>query len=315
MKNSDTGTKISDLRKAKGLTQQQLAELCDVDVRTLQRIEGGKVQPRAYTVNLIFDVLSKEEPLEGMAEMPQSSEHAEDAGAGGRPCQHSIGADGRPHQRRATTLILVAIILIAIVSIIGVGALILTKNAAEKAEICVLADYNLGKLQTSFVTEINTFVENVPQRVKIVKLVESTDDDIFSEEGTFENGTLCLSLPKEMLSRHVYFILRSHPGVVRSNEDVRFAFAKLEGYDENGNVVGRFEYRSTERQIETLFLYAERDVTLIGKDNSEDLWYASLKKGWNMIFHERLNDGIGPILMTTTHPGECMRWRFRRYDN
>jgi transcriptional regulator with XRE-family HTH domain len=296
MKNSDTGTKISDLRKAKGLTQQQLAELCSIDVRTLQRIEAGKVQPRAYTVNLMFEILAKEEPLEDTTEILQSAEQEE-------------------HLQRSRTRKMVEIILIAFVLIAGLGVLILTKCSAENVEDCVLADYNLGKLQTSFITEINVHVENVPQRVKIVKLVESTDDDIFSEEGTFENGTLRMSLPKEMLSKHVYFILRTHTGVIRSNKDVRFAFAKLEGYDEGGNAIGVFEYRSTEeKRITTLLLYAERDVTLVGKDNSEDIWFASLKEGWNKIFHERMDDGTGPIVMTTTHPNEDMKWRFRRYD-
>jgi len=294
MKNFDTGIKISNLRKAKGLTQQQLADLCNVDVRTLQRIEAGKVQPRAYTINLIFEVLAKEEPLEGMDEMLQSSEHTEQS-------------PQKSRTKKITAMILIAIILIA-----GFGVFFLTKKSTEG---CVLEGYNLGKLQTSFITKINAEVENVPKRVKIVKLVEVSDDDIFSEKGTFENGTLRLSLPKEMLSKHVYSILRAHTGVIRSDEDVRFAFAKLKGYDEEGNVVGLFEYRSTERRIETFLLYAERDVTLIGKDNSEDLWYVSLKEGWNMIFHEQLDDGTGPVLMTTTHPGKCMRWRFRSYGN
>lgn len=51
------GKKIAKLRKAKGLTQEELVEQCNLSVRTLQRIEAGEVTPRSYTVKLIFAAL------------------------------------------------------------------------------------------------------------------------------------------------------------------------------------------------------------------------------------------------------------------
>jgi len=51
------GKKMAELRKAKGLTQEGLAEKCNVNVRTLQRIESGEVTPRSYTARVIFAVL------------------------------------------------------------------------------------------------------------------------------------------------------------------------------------------------------------------------------------------------------------------
>lgn len=51
------GKKIVKLRKAKGLTQEELVEKCNISVRTLQRIEAGEVTPRSYTVKLIFNAL------------------------------------------------------------------------------------------------------------------------------------------------------------------------------------------------------------------------------------------------------------------
>jgi transcriptional regulator with XRE-family HTH domain len=51
------GKKMAELRKAKGLTQEALAEKCNVNVRTLQRIESGEVTPRSYTAKLIFAAL------------------------------------------------------------------------------------------------------------------------------------------------------------------------------------------------------------------------------------------------------------------
>jgi len=53
----ELGKKIADCRKAKGLTQEELALKCNLDVRTLQRIESAKVMPRTYNVKLIFEAL------------------------------------------------------------------------------------------------------------------------------------------------------------------------------------------------------------------------------------------------------------------
>ena len=53
----DLGKKIAELRKAKGLTQEELVEKCNLSVRTLQRIESGDVVPRSYTIKTIFTAL------------------------------------------------------------------------------------------------------------------------------------------------------------------------------------------------------------------------------------------------------------------
>lgn len=39
------GTEIKSVRKAKKITQLQLASLCDIDIRTIQRIEKGEFNP------------------------------------------------------------------------------------------------------------------------------------------------------------------------------------------------------------------------------------------------------------------------------
>lgn len=54
MKQPELGKKITELRLAKGLTQSELAEKCNVGLRTIQRIESAKVTPRSYTLKLIF---------------------------------------------------------------------------------------------------------------------------------------------------------------------------------------------------------------------------------------------------------------------
>lgn len=53
----ELGKKIADYRKAKGWTQEELVDKCNLSVRTLQRIEAGNVRPRVYTLRLIFEAL------------------------------------------------------------------------------------------------------------------------------------------------------------------------------------------------------------------------------------------------------------------
>lgn len=57
MKQPDLGKKITELRKAKGWTQEELVEKCNVSVRTIQRIETGEVTPRSYTIKTILAAL------------------------------------------------------------------------------------------------------------------------------------------------------------------------------------------------------------------------------------------------------------------
>jgi transcriptional regulator with XRE-family HTH domain len=57
MKQPELGKRISELRKEKGLTQEELVEQCNINVRTIQRIEAGEVNPRSYTIKTILNVL------------------------------------------------------------------------------------------------------------------------------------------------------------------------------------------------------------------------------------------------------------------
>ncbi|MGK7391386.1 MAG: helix-turn-helix domain-containing protein [Candidatus Cyclobacteriaceae bacterium M2_1C_046] len=57
MKQPELGKKITELRKSKGLTQEELVEKCNISVRTIQRIETGDVTPRSYTIKTILSAL------------------------------------------------------------------------------------------------------------------------------------------------------------------------------------------------------------------------------------------------------------------
>ena len=65
MNQPELGNKVAELRQQKGLTQEHLAEKCEVNPRTIQRIESGEVDPRSYTLQCLsreleFDFLREQ---------------------------------------------------------------------------------------------------------------------------------------------------------------------------------------------------------------------------------------------------------------
>lgn len=57
MEKLEFGRRLIEVRKAKGLTQEEVAEKCKITTRTIQRIESGIVIPRASTIKLISESL------------------------------------------------------------------------------------------------------------------------------------------------------------------------------------------------------------------------------------------------------------------
>ncbi len=54
---NEIGSKIKELRKKKGLSQEELAENSKVNLRTIQRIEKNENEPRGKTLHLICHAL------------------------------------------------------------------------------------------------------------------------------------------------------------------------------------------------------------------------------------------------------------------
>ena len=54
---SSIGEIIIKTRKIKGFSQEKLAELSNINLRTIQRIESNENEPRGKTLSLICDVL------------------------------------------------------------------------------------------------------------------------------------------------------------------------------------------------------------------------------------------------------------------
>jgi uncharacterized Tic20 family protein/DNA-binding Xre family transcriptional regulator len=57
MNQPDLGLRVNELRGQKGMTQEKLAEYCEVSARTIQRIENGEVEPRPFTRNSLSNIL------------------------------------------------------------------------------------------------------------------------------------------------------------------------------------------------------------------------------------------------------------------
>lgn len=64
MSKKKIGNSIKARRKALRVTQQQLAQLADVSVNTLYKIERGQANPTLETLDGIADVLGMEVCLE-----------------------------------------------------------------------------------------------------------------------------------------------------------------------------------------------------------------------------------------------------------
>lgn len=57
------GELVYNSRKSKNITQEELAELSKVNLRTIQRIENNENKPRESTVKLLFEVLEINSPI------------------------------------------------------------------------------------------------------------------------------------------------------------------------------------------------------------------------------------------------------------
>lgn len=59
MQQPELGKRLTDLRKQKNLTQEELVAKSFVSVRTIQRIEAGEVLPRLSTVKILLEALGE----------------------------------------------------------------------------------------------------------------------------------------------------------------------------------------------------------------------------------------------------------------
>lgn len=69
--------RITSARKTKGLTQEELADMAGVTTRTIQRIESGETQPRAFTIKALAEALGL--PFENLQDSEETVQPLADA--------------------------------------------------------------------------------------------------------------------------------------------------------------------------------------------------------------------------------------------
>lgn len=78
MNKQTTSEQIRTLRKNKGLSQEALAEMAGINLRTLQRIETGSAVPRGETLRLLAQALDV--PVERFSATAETESAREDTG-------------------------------------------------------------------------------------------------------------------------------------------------------------------------------------------------------------------------------------------
>lgn len=99
----DTGGKIRDLRKERGLNQDQLAELASLNRVTIAKYESGRVEPGAQALARIADALEVSTDVL----LGRSDEIPEPTDAGPKTIEARIvsgGMDRLPQEQREQVL-------------------------------------------------------------------------------------------------------------------------------------------------------------------------------------------------------------------
>lgn len=79
MKKNDFGHKLIQARQTKGWTQMDLAEKSNISLRTIQRIESGQVNPRAFTIKQLSEIIGLDsfEILENSGDSKSKNRHSD----------------------------------------------------------------------------------------------------------------------------------------------------------------------------------------------------------------------------------------------
>lgn len=208
----DFGKQVAELRKAKGLTQEELVDQCNLSVRTLQRIEAGEVEPRIYTVKLILKALDVQ--LNGSHNSYDFKQQNK------RPGQlYAYILD--LFNLKTKTMKKITILSTMLASIVAGVFFINTETKAQKNDEQLLAENDKPKKEkvreivfTNF-TCYGCFEEEdvmvgrdvsftlTGVKVKNIRLIylnkKTREFNALFVEGTFKEGSVDLTIPKDML--------------------------------------------------------------------------------------------------------------------
>lgn len=151
MKQPELGKKIAELRRAQGLTQEQLVEKCNLNVRTLQRIESGEVMPRSYTIKIIFSALGyNDSSVDFPGEFEKELIANKGAGAFYKNVIQSCNPKTYPMKK---SVVLSLALLVVCVGILLFGMSNKSSNGVEKADLLgtwQICNTNTGQVDTCY---------------------------------------------------------------------------------------------------------------------------------------------------------------------
>lgn len=115
MDNIKTGKLIAELRKQKGLTQQELADLLNLSNKTISKWESGSGSPDISNLPILADTLnvSVDELLRGELSKPGATQNIDPAKI------ETTGKDLTPEQKKERALIALGASIGAIIGILA----------------------------------------------------------------------------------------------------------------------------------------------------------------------------------------------------
>ena len=127
----------------------------------------------------------------------------------------------------------------------------------------------------------------------------------------YKNSSFKLNLPETVPDECLYTIGENWYFLTEiiSDENAKVADLGIFAYTNEEEYLGKFLLGDDMQSVEVTYIYADRDFTIIGIDESlglSEIYDCSFKKGWNIRYFVKSRDGY---LRTTKKPaGVILKW-------
>jgi hypothetical protein len=106
-------------------------------------------------------------------------------------------------------------------------------------------------------------------------------------------------------------------GVKVSNPNVKTGIAWIFAYNQSGENIGEFEYRTSDGNLESSLIYSNGDVSITGSESYEDgeveNYSIHLKKGWNRVYFKESKINGKEVYESTTQAPSGLKWYYEEY--
>ncbi|MEL7006743.1 MAG: helix-turn-helix domain-containing protein, partial [Bacteroidota bacterium] len=228
----DLRLRLIELRKSKGLTQEELAERCNISVRTIQRIESGAVQPRANTVKIISQNLGVDLLDQAQLKRYSFSGHIQDL--------FNLKTD---KMRRVTFLSIIGVILL-LSSFLVISSVNQTQDESSteqsQGQFQVVETGDIDKERLAFATKI------------AADIIMAAKEGGYYKLSTSEAETRMIEALTEKTQRSVYEQVSGAFGQYKSMEFVQLVVPTDGTLYEVYRFKGRFENEKAEIEIRSV---------------------------------------------------------------